>query len=147
MLSHTGKGEAYGWLKGAILLNKTAAAAGLMGASWRVAALPTLSINSTAEGTYTVVDTEAGTSTPAATLKAARAIAAITLAACPAAVAHAKAITTPPPPEGGEVPAVEPPAVVEPPVEAAPVVEPEAPKKPVKAAKPKGAILKAGSKK
>jgi hypothetical protein len=126
----------YGWLKGAILLNKTAAANGLMGACWKVAALPTLTITSTAEGTYVVQDAAAGTSTPAATLKVARAMVAVTLAACPEAVKHNSALTPPTPPEGGEVeapaveaaPAVEPP-VVEPPVqEAAPVVEAPAPK-------------------
>jgi hypothetical protein len=120
----------YGWLKGAILLNKTAAANGLMGACWKVAALPTLTITSTAEGTYVVQDAAAGTSTPAATLKVARAMVAVTLAACPEAVKHNSALTTPP--EGGvaeAAPVVEAAPAVEPPVqEAAPAVEAPAPK-------------------
>jgi hypothetical protein len=129
MLSHTGKGEMYGWLKGAILLNKTAAANGLMGACWKVAALPTLTITSTAEGTYVVQDAAAGTSTPAATLKVARAMVAVTLAACPEAVKHNSALATPP--EGGvaeAAPVVEAPVQEAPVQEAAPVVEAPAPK-------------------
>jgi hypothetical protein len=85
----TGKGEQYGWLGGALYLQKTAAASGLLGASWKLGTDPTITIEATTEG-YLVKDTKAGTESKAANLKIARAQAAAILADRPEAQEYNK---------------------------------------------------------
>jgi hypothetical protein len=55
-ISHNLKGQPYGWVGGALMLNKTAPANGVIGASWKVQVDPRITIEATVGG-YMVKDT------------------------------------------------------------------------------------------
>ena len=79
-----GTTEPYGWLGGALYLNKVSNANGLIGASWRVAVDHSLVIEATSEG-YTCKDAQKAVEVKVPTLKAARVLVNEWLQARPAA--------------------------------------------------------------